>query len=205
MEYKECNLWNEIKNCCENQNIEIKRFIYKNMKFIVIKKNTQIGFVISQINVKEIIKLLNDLPYNITKLIIFLDGDIDGNPSYKLLGGIGGGLMQLIAYSCDSYIPYDEFDYLTNVLTNLPISLRSITFITEELEDVKNEIMYNSKKFAELFNFLFSIKLPFDSKIYLRYGKKIYNVDAKNNGLIISNCNFNFTITNIKNKQNFLS
>jgi len=205
MEYKECNLWDEIKNCCENQNIEIKGFIYKNMKFIVIKKNTQIGFVISQINDKEIIKILNDLPYNITKLIIFLDGDIDGDPRYTLLGGFGGGFMQLIAYGCDTYLDWNDFDYLNNVLTNLPISLRSITFITKELKDVKNEIMYNSKKFERLFNFLFSIKLPFDSKIYLRYGKKIYNVDAKNNSLIISNCNFNFTITNIKNKQNFLS
>jgi hypothetical protein len=125
IKYKECNLWYEIKNSCENQNTNISKFIYKNMKFIIIKNNSKINFIISQINKKEIIKIFNDLPDNITNLTIYLDEDIDKEPKYGLLGGIGGGFMQLVSYGAkDIYLyDYDYFNYLTNAFTNLPISL----------------------------------------------------------------------------------
>ena len=201
IKYKECNLWNEIKNCCENQNTNISNFIYKNMKFIIIKKNSEINFTISQINKIEIIKILNDLPDNITNLTIYLDEDIDKQPKYGLLGGIGGGLMQLVSYGAkDIYLyDYDYFNYLKNAFTNLPITLNSIKFMTEELNDIKKETASNYIKFNQLFNFLFSIKLPFDCKIFLGYEDNIFTVDNIEGDLIIANNNFNFRITNEQN------
>lgn len=201
IKYKECNLWNEIKNCCENQKTNISNFIYKNMKFIIIKKNSEINFTISQINKIEIIKILNDLPDNITNLTIYLDEDIDKQPKYGLLGGIGGGLMQLVSYGAkDIYLyDYDYFNYLKNAFTNLPITLNSIKFMTEELNDIKKETASNYIKFNQLFNFLFSIKLPFDCKIFLGYEDNIFTVDNIEGDLIIANNNFNFRITNEQN------
>ncbi len=199
--YKECNLWNEIKNCCENQNTNISNFIYKNMKFIIIKKNSEINFTISQINKIEIIKILNDLPDNITNLTIYLDEDIDKDPKYGLLGGIGGGLMQLVSYGTeDVYVnDYDYFNYLKNAFTNLPISLNSIKFMTKELNDIKKVSTGNYIKFNKLFNFLFSIKLPFDCKIFLGYEDNIFRVDNIEGDLVIDNNNFNFRITDKQN------
>jgi len=202
IKYKECNLWYEIKNSCENQNTNISKFIYKNMKFIIIKNNSKINFIISQINKKEIIKIFNDLPDNITNLTIYLDEDIDKEPKYGLLGGIGGGFMQLVSYGAkDLYLyDYDYFNYLKNAFTNLPISLNSIKFMTKELNDIKKEeTTSNYIKFNQLFNFLFWIKLPFDCKIFLGYEDNIFRVDNIEGDLVIDNNNLNIILTDKQN------
>ena len=68
--------------------------------------------------------------------------------------------------------------------------------MTKELNDIKKVSTNNYTKFNKLFNFLFSIKLPFDCKIFLGYEDNIFTVDNREGDLVISNNNFNFRITN---------
>lgn len=162
--WKKCNTWNEIKFSCENDNFIVSEFVYCKIKITIIKKHNQVSFVINNIN-NRVVQIINDLPENISSLVIYLDIMTDFTYLETHLTNLPFGLNEL------KFIYYNS--QYNSVPNNINVQHHNILY-------KKNPTMKDIEKEGK-FNILFCVKIPFDCKFIVRYENIDYKVNSSNN------------------------
>ena len=121
--WKEYDTWNEIKFFCENNKFTVGGFVYCGIKMTMSKNHEQITFVINNIN-HDIISIINDLPTNITELLICVDSALANQYLEKNLTNLPFGLKKIIIFYKNSNLPNmrnDESQANFNILFGVKI------------------------------------------------------------------------------------
>ena len=154
--------YNDIKNKCENYDLSISDFIYEDNVYSLKNINNMMTMTL-EIENKNTISILNNLPSNLDNLIIYMCGRKEKNNFTR--GGGGGGMMQLVLFGGGSSF-IEDYTYFGNTLQNLPNSLKNINFYYSDHND--------NYKIKDVFKFLFNIKIPFNCEINLHINNDEY-------------------------------